>query len=92
MPVLYPLELTSFYEYSVFAGGKQETSSEYYVGNRELWAVPVAFGIILSMISSNTVIGVPAEVYWYGFTFAWHGIAGCLSVFFIGKQNHKTNV
>ena len=48
-------------------------SSEYLMGNRQLKLGPVALSICVSMISSNTLVGVPAETYGFGISYGLIG-------------------
>ena len=60
--------------YSAFTGGSQKTTSEYLMGNRQLKLGPVALSICVSMISANTLVGVPAETYGFGISYGMIGI------------------
>ena len=53
--------------YYALSGGKQRTTSEYLVGNRQMAVLPVAISLMVSFESSIMMLGVPAEVYVYGF-------------------------
>ena len=61
--------------YSSCTGGRQKTTSEYLMGNRQLKLTPVALSIGVSMVSANTLVGAPAEVYGFGIS---HGLIGIL--------------
>ena len=52
--------------YHAFSGGKQKTKSEYLMGNRQMLLLPIAISILVSVISANTILGIPAEMYSYG--------------------------
>ena len=52
--------------YHAFSGGRQKTIGEYLMGDRHMSLVPVAVSILVSMVSSNTILGMPAEMYNYG--------------------------
>lgn len=54
---------------ALFSGGKQKTTHEYLLGNRQLGAFPVGISVFISVISAVTFIGNPAEVYINGPTF-----------------------
>lgn len=51
--------------YAVLRRNRQ-TTRDYYVGNRQLGIVPVSLSLFASFISAIAVVGVPAEVYYYG--------------------------
>lgn len=52
--------------YYAFTGGKQRTTSEYFVGNRRMAIIPVAVSLLVSFESSIMMLGLPAEVYVFG--------------------------
>ena len=60
--------------YSAFTGGRQKTTSEYLMGNRQLRLGPVALSICVSMISANTLVGVPTETYGFGIAYGLIGV------------------
>ncbi len=82
--------------YSAFAGGRQKTTSEYLMGNRQLRLGPVALSICVSMISSNTLVGVPAETYGYGITYGMIGpplmVCGIILAFTIVQVIYPLNI
>ncbi|KAJ8044855.1 Sodium-coupled monocarboxylate transporter 2 [Holothuria leucospilota] len=52
--------------YHAMSGGRQRTSSEYFLANRSMSPYPVAMSILVSIVSAITYIGTPAETYLYG--------------------------
>ena len=48
--------------YYALSGGKQRTTSEYLVGNRQMMILPVAISLMVSFESSIMMLGTPAEV------------------------------
>ena len=48
--------------YHAFSGGKQRTTSEFFVGNRRMAILPVAISLLVSFESSILMLGHPAEV------------------------------
>ena len=50
-------------------GGKQKTTAEYLLGNRQLSFLPVSISILVSFLSAITLLGLPAEIYTYGTQF-----------------------
>ena len=48
--------------YYALSGGKQRTTSEYFVGNRKMAILPVAISLMVSFESSIMMLGTPAEV------------------------------
>lgn len=52
--------------YYALAGGKQKTTKEFLMGNRDLKIVPVAVSILVSFLSAILILGAPAEMYTKG--------------------------
>ena len=52
--------------YYAFSGGKQSTTLEYHLGNRKLKLIPVILSLVITNQSPVGLVGVPAEVYFYG--------------------------
>ena len=52
--------------WAAFTGGKQSTTGEFLMGNRELNPLAVGMSIFMSFISAILVLGNVAEVYLYG--------------------------
>ncbi|KAJ8311684.1 hypothetical protein KUTeg_011039 [Tegillarca granosa] len=52
--------------YHAFSGGRQKTTREFLVGNRELTLFPVAISILVSFQSAILILGAPAEMYTKG--------------------------
>lgn len=65
--------------HALFSSGKQRTTHEYLLGNRQLGAFPVGVSVFISVISAVTFIGTPAEVYVNGPTF-WLTVPSLLIV------------
>uniref|UniRef100_K1PI14 Sodium-coupled monocarboxylate transporter 1 n=1 Tax=Magallana gigas TaxID=29159 RepID=K1PI14_MAGGI len=53
--------------YYACSGGRQATTAEYHLGNRNLNFLPVMFSLMVTSQSSILILGVPAETYLYGF-------------------------
>jgi len=49
--------------YQACSGGKQKTSGEYLLGNRNLPFIPTTISLTVSFISTNNIIGFAAETY-----------------------------
>ena len=56
--------------YFAFTGGRQRTAEEVLLGNRKLHIIPVALSVVLSGVSAISVLGSPAEVYFYDLTYS----------------------
>ncbi|XP_056003297.1 sodium-coupled monocarboxylate transporter 2-like isoform X2 [Ostrea edulis] len=50
----------------IFCGGKQRTTKDFLMGNRELKTLPVAVSILMSFFSAILILGAPAEMYTNG--------------------------
>uniref|UniRef100_A0A1B6CD99 Sodium-dependent multivitamin transporter n=1 Tax=Clastoptera arizonana TaxID=38151 RepID=A0A1B6CD99_9HEMI len=55
--------------YFRFTGGKQKTTKEYLLGNKNQKIIPVAISLMASFMSAITLLGVSAEIYNYGTLF-----------------------
>ncbi|XP_041484185.1 sodium-coupled monocarboxylate transporter 1-like [Lytechinus variegatus] len=58
-----------------FTGGRQKTTREFLLANRDMNPVPVAMSLVASFISAITVLGTPAEMYLNGPMYWLYGIA-----------------
>ena len=65
--------------YHAFTGGKQRTTKEYLMGNRQLKTLPVALSILVSFVSAILVLGTPAEMYTRGTQLTMRVIGYCLA-------------
>ncbi len=61
--------------YFALAGGGQKSTEEYLMGSRNMKLFPVATSLAVSVISANTLLGAPAEVYAYGLNY-WFMLTG----------------
>lgn len=52
--------------YYALSGGKQKTTKEFLMANRNLKIVPVAISILVSFLSAILILGAPAEMYTKG--------------------------
>uniref|UniRef100_A0A8C2N6T7 Solute carrier family 5 member 8 n=1 Tax=Capra hircus TaxID=9925 RepID=A0A8C2N6T7_CAPHI len=66
--------------YYAFAGGGQQTSTDFLMGGRRMTAVPVALSLTASFMSAVTVLGTPSEVYRFGAIFSIFAITYFLVV------------
>ena len=65
--------------YHAFTGGKQKTTQEFLMANRQLRTVPVALSILVSFVSAILVLGTPAEMYTRGTLLTTRVIGYCLT-------------
>ncbi|XP_064455843.1 putative sodium-dependent multivitamin transporter [Ornithodoros turicata] len=61
--------------YYRFTGDRQRTAREYLLANKNMSVIPVAFSLMASFMSAVTLLGVPAENYYYGTQFVIINIA-----------------
>ena len=47
-------------------GGKQRTTSEYFLGNRSMRTLPISISLLVTFLSAITLLGVPSEIFTYG--------------------------
>ena len=55
--------------YGCGPGGKQKTTAEYLLGDRQLKNWPVAISLLGSYVSAIYILGLPGEIYTYGTQF-----------------------
>ncbi|XP_072169927.1 uncharacterized protein [Diadema setosum] len=60
-------------------GGKQSTTKEFLLADRNMHPIPVSLSLVASFISAVTVLGTPAENYLYGCMFWLFAFAYILS-------------
>ncbi|XP_021344994.1 sodium-dependent multivitamin transporter-like isoform X2 [Mizuhopecten yessoensis] len=65
--------------YYALSGGRQKTTKEYLLGNRNMTIIPVGLSLMVSYESSIMMLGFPAEVYTYGIMFWWFTIGFMLA-------------
>lgn len=65
--------------YHAVTGGKQRTTKEYLLANRQLQTVPVTLSILVSFVSGILVLGTPAEMYTRGTQLFMRTIGYCLA-------------
>jgi sodium-coupled monocarboxylate transporter 8/12 len=58
-------------------GGKQKTTREFLMADRQMNVVPVALSMLASFMSAITLLGTPSEIYVYGteYWIIWIGYA-----------------
>lgn len=82
--------------YYALSGGKQRTTSEYFVGNRKMAILPVAISLMVSFESSIMMLGTPAEVYVYGLQWLMGNlgffIANILSIIIVVPLVHPLKI
>lgn len=53
--------------YYRFTGGRQRTVEEYMLGNRQMSYIPVAFSIVVTIISAVSMLGMTSEYHLFGY-------------------------
>ena len=61
-------------------GRLSKNNKEFLTGNRNLQMFPVVMSLAASFMSTNTILGVPAEVYTLGTQFVVHIIPFTIAV------------
>ncbi|XP_030839685.1 sodium-coupled monocarboxylate transporter 1-like [Strongylocentrotus purpuratus] len=70
--------------YYACTGGRQRSTEEFLVGNREMNPIPVAMSLAVSFISAVTFLGTTAEAYSNGVMIWLHTIAVTVACIFAG--------
>ena len=55
--------------YGCGPGGKQKTTAEYFLGDRQMKNWPVAISILVSYLAAIFILGISGEIYTYGTQF-----------------------
>ena len=55
--------------YGCRPGGRQNSTAEYLLGNRQMKSWPIAISILVSFLSAISLLGLPGEIYTYGTQF-----------------------
>lgn len=76
--LVFSLAVGMFYAYR---GGKQKTTSDFLMGNRELKLIPVSISLLVSFLSAILLLGFPAESYNNGFEFVLNAFGMSLGCF-----------
>lgn len=66
-------------------GRKQNSNEEFLTGGRKLQMFPVVMSLAASFVSTNTILGVPAEIYTLGTQFSVHLIGFVIAVLLAAK-------
>ena len=69
--------------WAALSGGKNKTTSEYLMGNRNLNPFAVCMSIFMSFVSAILILSNTAEVFLWGFQYWLLGWAAFFSFFFI---------
>ncbi|CAL1267179.1 unnamed protein product [Larinioides sclopetarius] len=64
-----------------FTGGRQSTTSEYFLAGRNASMFPVIMSISVSVLSAAAIIGLPAEIYRFGSQFILVSFANGVGMF-----------
>ena len=57
--------------YVAFTGGRQRTSAEYLLGNRQMNFFTVGLSVMISFASAIGLMALPTEIYLFGTTYWW---------------------
>lgn len=70
--------------YFRFAGGKQQTTEEFLLAGKNMPILPVAFSVMATSFSANTILGIPADVYTFGTHIAFLNIGSVVGFILSG--------
>lgn len=54
--------------YYAFAGGGQKTAGQFLMASRSMGVIPICLSLLASFLSGISLIGIPVEVYLFGFS------------------------
>ena len=82
--------------YGCGPGGKQKTTKEYLLADRQMRIWPVAISLLVSYLSAITLLGVPSEIYTYGAQYyvlilSYFIICSAVAIVFV-PMFHRVNV
>lgn len=66
--------------YQALKGDKQRTTEEYLMADRKMKIVPVAVSLTISFISGISLLGLPAEIYFYGIHYWFTTLGGMCGI------------
>lgn len=66
--------------YYALSGGRQRTTQEFLMADRNMRCLPVSLSLIASFQSAVAIIGVPAEIYTHGTQYWFIGCAYILGL------------
>ena len=66
-----------------FRSRNKNTTEEYLMGGRKLGLLPVTISICVSVVSANTLLGAPAEMYTYGVMYELSCIGAILATIIV---------
>ncbi|XP_071479181.1 sodium-coupled monocarboxylate transporter 2-like [Diadema antillarum] len=67
--------------YQACSGGRQRTTEEFLMADRNMNPVPVAMSLVATFVSAITSLGTPAETYVNGFIFVWYSLSTGIAAF-----------
>ncbi|XP_015913585.1 putative sodium-dependent multivitamin transporter [Parasteatoda tepidariorum] len=66
--------------YFRFSGGKQKTTEEFLLAGKDMPILPVSFSIMATFLSAITIVGTPAEMYYFGIHMAYLNISYVIGI------------
>lgn len=63
---------------------RHNTSSNYFLGNRKLKAIPLGLSYVVTFQSAIMILGTPAEIYLYGMQYVFELIGTFIGIFLSG--------
>lgn len=55
--------------YHAFVDKRRQTTANYLMANRSMSKLPIAISLLVSFLSAVSILGIPSEVYTYGFSY-----------------------
>ncbi|XP_013420288.1 sodium-coupled monocarboxylate transporter 1 isoform X2 [Lingula anatina] len=65
-------------------GGRQKTTKEYLLANRQMGLVPIALSLLVSFQSAIMILGYTAEIYLHGVIFWMTNVGVAIAIFLTG--------
>uniref|UniRef100_H2YU25 Sodium-coupled monocarboxylate transporter 2 n=1 Tax=Ciona savignyi TaxID=51511 RepID=H2YU25_CIOSA len=82
--------------YYAYKDRTNDSVNNYYFGGRKMSPIPIGLSMSVTFISALTIIGLPAEVYWYGLVNVWHStklfLPAILSYLYIIPLYHRLQI
>ena len=66
--------------YYACSGGRQKTTSEFLMADRQMSVFPVTLSLLASFMSAITLLGTPAEIYTFGTQYWMIWLGYCIMI------------
>ena len=61
--------------YAAMSGGRQKTTKEYLLGNKQMNFFTVGMSLTVSLFSGIGILSTPAEIYLFNFQYFWSALS-----------------